>query len=70
MVRGSGSESGDKESNNKSIYCGTLTRWPQGSLKLKASLYMKGLWAVVEKGIATWWALYIGGNITSTGRER
>ena len=53
MVRGSGSESGDKESNNKSSYCGSLIRWPQGSLKLKAVLFLKGLWEVVEKGPTT-----------------
>ena len=46
MVRGSGSE----EPNNKSIYNGTLSRWQQGRLMLKASLFMKGLWEVVEKG--------------------
>ena len=52
MVRGSGSESGDKESN-KSVYDGTLKRWPQGKIKLKSTLFNKGLWNVVEKGPST-----------------
>ena len=50
MVRGSGSESGDKESGNKGTYDGTLHRWPPGKIKLKSALYKAGLWDVVEKG--------------------
>ena len=49
MVRGSGSESGDKESS-KCTYDGTLKRWPPGKIKLKSALYKAGLWDVVEKG--------------------
>ena len=49
MVHGSGSESGDKESN-KCTYDGTLHRWPPGKIKLKSALYKAGLWDVVEKG--------------------
>ena len=50
MVRGSDSESGDKESKTYSLYEGTLKRWPAGRLKLKAELYKEGLWDVVERG--------------------
>ena len=49
MVRGSGSESGDKESN-KNVYDGSLKRWPPGRIKLKSVLYRLGLWDVVERG--------------------
>ena len=49
MVRGSGSESGDKEST-KCSYDGTLKRWPPGKIKLKSALFKAGLWDVVEKG--------------------
>ena len=38
MVRGSDSESGDKESKSKSKYDGTVSRWKPGKIKLKASL--------------------------------
>ena len=50
MVRGSGNESGDKESSKSSYYDGTLKRWPPGKIKLKSALYKAGLWDVVEKG--------------------
>ena len=49
MVRGSGSESGDKEPT-KCSYDGTLKRWPPGKIKLKSALFKAGLWDVVEKG--------------------
>ena len=52
MVRGSGSESGDKESS-KCSYDGTLKRWLPGKIKLKSALYKAGLWDVVEKGPST-----------------
>ena len=50
MVRSSDSESGDKESKSKSKYDGTVSRWKPGKIKLKASLFSKGLWDVVENG--------------------
>ena len=53
MVRGSGNESGDKESSKSSYYDGTLKRWPPGKIKLKSALYKAGLWDVVEKGPST-----------------
>ena len=49
MVRGSDSESGDKEFS-KSKYDGTVGRWPPGRIKLKSTLFTRGLWDVVEKG--------------------
>ena len=50
MVRSSDSESGDKESKSKSKYGGIVSRWKPGKIKLKASLFSKGLWDVVEHG--------------------
>jgi len=52
MVRGSDSESGDKESKKGSKYDGTVGRWPIGKIKLKSVLFNKGLWSVVEQGPA------------------
>ena len=52
MVRGSDSESGDKEFS-KSKYDGTVSRWPPGRIKLKSTLFTRGLWDVVEKGPTT-----------------
>ena len=47
MVRGSDSESGDKEPKK---YNGSVGRWKASRIKLKSKLYGKGLWDVVEKG--------------------
>ena len=69
MVRGSDSESGDKEPKK---YNGSVSRWKASRIKLKSKLYGKGLWDVVEKGPTATQASPASvtlGNESTTGSE-
>ena len=69
MVRGSDSESGDKEPKK---YSGSVSRWKPSRIKLKSKLYRKGLWDVVEKGPTATQASPASvtlGNESTTGSE-